>query len=154
MKKLILIGLLSAFLVACSSNDSINLDNDDYLIFGHFYGFCIGERCVETFKLTSDKLYEDANDNYASGPFDFEVLSNEKFEKVKDLTDAFPTKLLEEKEAILGCPDCADGGGIYIEYSKNGVVKSWKIDQMKNNVPAYLNDFMDAVNGKIALINK
>ncbi|MFD0990208.1 hypothetical protein ACFQ1R_08880 [Mariniflexile jejuense] len=154
MKKFIAMVLVSVFLVACSSNDSINLDNDDYLIFGHFYGFCIGESCIETFKLTNNKLYEDSIDNYASEPFDFEVLNNEKFEQVKDLIDAFPTKLLKEKEAILGCPDCADGGGIFIEYSKNGVVKRWKIDQMKYNVPEYLHAFMDAVNGKIALINK
>ena len=67
---------------------------------------------------------------------------------------AFPTKLLSEKEETLGCPDCVDGGGLYIEYSKSGTVYSWRIDQMKNNVPEYFHNFMDKVNKKITLINK
>ncbi|CAH8284828.1 hypothetical protein EV196_101186 [Mariniflexile fucanivorans] len=154
MKKIILLILVSIFIYGCSSKDEIQVYDGDYLIFGHFYGFCIGENCVEIFKLTNENLYEDSNDNYASKPFNFEVLDNAKFEAVKDLVDAFPTKLLDEKEEIIGCPDCADGGGLYIEYSKNGVVSSWRIDQMKNNVPEYLHPFMDTVNMKIALINK
>lgn len=153
MKKFILLLSLSIVIFGCSDTDSINLSDDDYLIFGHYYGFCIGEQCIETFKLTNDKLYEDTNDNYASGPFNFEALNDETYLKVKDLVDNFPTKLLDEKESVLGCPDCADGGGIYIEYAKNGVVKSWRIDQMKGNVPNYLHAFMDAINEKIAIIN-
>ena len=154
MKKYILILVLSVFIYGCSTKDDTQLNDYDYLIFGHFYGKCVGESCVEVFKLTSDKLYEDANDNYANEPFKFEILDDGKFETVKDLVDFLPEKLLTEKESTLGCPDCADGGGLYIEYSKNGEVKSWRIDQMKMNVPAYLHVFMDKVNEKISLINK
>tara|TARA_R110002049_G_scaffold37208_1_gene117452 strand:+ start:20682 stop:21146 length:465 start_codon:yes stop_codon:yes gene_type:complete len=154
MKKPILILLLSILTYSCNSDDDASLNEDDYLIFGHFYGFCVGENCIETFKLTHDKLYEDSQDNYSHETFSFEVLGNDKFEQAKDLIDYFPTKLLSEKETTIGCPDCADGGGIYIEYSKDGIVKSWRIDQMKNNIPNYLHDFMDKVNEKISLINK
>ncbi|MFG6687226.1 hypothetical protein ACGK9U_11620 [Mariniflexile sp. HNIBRBA6329] len=154
MKKAVLILLVVIYSFGCSSKNDVPVYDGDYLIFGHFYGFCLGESCIETFKLTSDTLYEDTNDQYTHESFNFEVLAGDKFEQVKDLADAFPTKLLEEKEGVLGCPDCADGGGLYIEYSKNGVVKKWKIDQMKGNVPNYLHNFMDAVNEKIALINK
>ncbi|MFI0430251.1 hypothetical protein [Mariniflexile sp. HMF6888] len=154
MEKAISIFLFSLFVYGCSSNDEIQLTKDDYLIFGHFYGYCIGEGCVEIFKLTNEKLYEDSNDNYANEPFNFEVLDTTKFEVVKDLIDYFPTKLLSEKESTLGYPDCADGGGLFIEYSRNGTVKSWKIDQIKGNVPSYLHNFMDKVNEKISLINK
>lgn len=154
MEKAISIFLLSLFVYGCSSNDEIQLTKGDYLIFGHFYGFCIGESCVETFKLTNEKLYEDSNDNYANEPFNFEVLDTTKFEAVKDLIDYFPTKLLSEEESTLGCPDCADAGGLFIEYSRNGTVKSWRIDQIKGNVPSYLHNFMDKVNEKISLINE
>ncbi|MBP0905703.1 hypothetical protein ACFSKN_16310 [Mariniflexile gromovii] len=154
MKKVILILLASIFIYGCSSKDNVKVYDADYLIFGHFYGFCIGESCIETFKLTSDTLYEDTNDQFAHASFNFEALDDAKFEAVKDLVDAFPTKLLEEEKTTFGCPDCADGGGLYIEYSKNGVVKKWRIDKMKYNVPEYLYPFMDAVNDKIALINK
>lgn len=153
MKKLTLFYLFSILLLGCSSDNDIQLNDGDYLIFGHFYGFCIGENCVEIFKLTRENLYEDSNDNYANEPFNFKKLSNNKFELTKDLIGFFPSELLSEKETILGCPDCADGGGIYIEYSKDGEVKSWRIDQIKENVPSYLHNFMDKVNTKISLIN-
>ena len=154
MRKSIFYFLLLILISACTTQDETALNEGDYLIFGHFYGFCVGESCVEIFKLTNDKLYEDSNDNYAMEPFNFEELGHDKFEQAKDLINYFPEKLLTEKESIIGCPDCADGGGLYIEYSKNGVVKSWRIDQMKMNVPTYLHDFMDKVNGKISIINK
>ena len=154
MKKPALILLLSIFIYSCSSEDTPNLNENDYLIFGQFYGFCVGETCVETFKLTHTKLYEDTLDNYSVTPLNFEALGNDKFELVKDLDTYFPENLLTEKEGDIGCPDCSDGGGVFIEYSKNGIVKSWRIDQFKHNIPTYLHDFMDKVNEKITLINK
>ena len=54
MKKLLLIGLI---LAACQQDDTIESESDlDYIIFGHFYGKCIGERCVEMYKLTDQFL--------------------------------------------------------------------------------------------------
>ena len=153
MKKLLLIFIVAMLLFGCSSSNDIKLNDNDYLIFGHFYGFCLGENCIELFKLTNDKLYEDTLDNYNGSPVNFEELSNEKFEQVKDLIDALPTILLTDTEEVFGCPDCADGGGLHIEYSKNGHIRRWRIDQVKANVPYFLHDFMDAVNEKISLIN-
>ena len=153
MKKYIVVFLLSCYLFGCSSDEGKQTNEDDYLIFGHFYGFCVGESCVEIFKLTDLKLYEDTEDNYTLEAFNFVEKENEKFNLVKDLTDYFPTALLTEKESVFGCPDCSDGGGVFIEYSKNGIKKSWRIDQFEENVPEYLHDFMDKVNEKISLIN-
>lgn len=154
MKKLIYLVLLSLFIFSCSPDDGMPNENFDYIIFGHFYGFCLGETCIETFKLDSEQLYEDIEDNYSGGPFNFKILDHTKFEIAKDIINFLPAKLLSETNATLGCPDCTDGGGFFIEYSKNGKVKSWKIDRIKNNVPSYLHDFMDKVNDKIKLINK
>ena len=58
------------FLSACNSDDDAAHANPEYLIFGHFFGECIGEGCVEIFKLDADKLYEDSNDIYP-GQSDF-----------------------------------------------------------------------------------
>lgn len=155
MKKLFLILLSPILIFSCSSDDSpISLDEIDYLIFGHFYGECFGEGCIETFKLTSEKLFEDTLDNYNGEPLNFEELDNDKFEQVKDLANSFPKSLLSESENFIGCPDCSDGGGIFIVYSKNGIKKSWRIDQFKTNIPDYLHDFIDNVNEKISLINE
>lgn len=153
MKKYIFLFVLSIVLCGCSSDDGKPSNENDYLIFGHFYGFCFGEECIEIFKLTNTKLYEDTEDSYALNNFNFEEKENEKFNLVKDLVDFIPEDLLSEKDDVTGCPDCSDGGGIYIEYSKNGIIKSWRIDNFKQNIPEYLHDFMDKVDEKISLIN-
>ena len=123
------------------------------MIFGHFYGKCKGENCVETFKLTDKGLFEDTIDDRNGQNMKFIQLENEKFLQVKDLVDFFPSQLLNEKKTTIGCPDCADGGGLFIQYSENGNVKSWRIDQEKDNVPRYLHIFIDKVNEKIKMIN-
>ena len=141
------------FLFSCNKKCDLELAQNDFLIFGHFYGECFGEGCVETFKLTCDKLFEDLNDNYSGTDFNFIELENDVFEQVEDLIDYFPNQLLSESEATLGCPDCADQGGLLIQYSENGTLQSWRIDQSQSSVPDYLHEFMAKVNEKIYLIN-
>ncbi len=153
MKKLVFLGLILMSVISCSSDDGIELNETNFLVFGHFYGECGGEGCIETFKLTGTSLFEDTNDNYVGIDFNFIKLTNEKFEAVKDLVDFFPNELLTSSETTFGCPDCADGGGLFIQYSKNGVIRNWSIDQSKSNVPNFLHNFMDKVNEKIQLIN-
>lgn len=156
MKKIILGILTIGILLSCNSDDDneININEQNFLIFGHFYGECDGEECIETFKLTDKSLFEDTVDDYNGQNMEFIELENDAFEKVKNLTDYFPNQLLNQNETVFGCPDCADGGGLFIQYSENGNVKSWRIDQVKANVPNYLHNFMDKVNEKIALINE
>ncbi len=152
----LLTGLI--LITACNKPDDAKLSHSDYLVFGHFIGECVGERCIEIFKLENDKLYEDRNDNYPwykdfyKGNYD--LLSSEKFEKVKDLIDFFPDSLLLENATLIGQPDVTDGGGLYVEYNFNGINKFWLIDQIKTNVPDYLHPFIDKVNEKIELINQ
>jgi hypothetical protein len=155
MKKIVVIFSLIGILISCNNDDdSIEINEQNFLIFGHFYGMCFGEECVETFKLTDKKLFEDTIDDYLGQNLEFVELENDKFNKVKNLVDFFPNQLLNDNETVFGCPDCADGGGLFIQYSDNGTVKSWRIDQNKDNVPSYLHNFIDKVNGKIGLINK
>jgi hypothetical protein len=130
--------------------------NDNYLVFGHFYGECVGEQCVEKFKLTSDKIYEDTNDVYPGvtplTPPNYVQLTNEKFLASQDLMNFFPNSLLAEINTTIGMPDASDGGGLYIEYHFNGIHKTFLIDQFKINVPSNYHTFMDKVNEKIALM--
>lgn len=157
MKKLILILSIVGVLLSCEKTDKVDngitLNESNFLIFGHFYGECGGEGCVETFKLTDENVFEDTIDDYSGQNLDFTELSNEKFELVKDLKDAFPNQLLSASETTFGCPDCADGGGLFIQYSDKGTIKSWRVDQNKDNVPSYMRNFIDEVNEKIALLN-
>jgi len=154
MFKMVTLLLILGMLISCyDADDDLVLNGNSFLVFGHFYGECSGEGCVETYKLTDASLYEDILDDYSGSHQEFVELENTKFEQVKDVIDFFPNRLLNEQEPILGCPDCADGGGIFIQYSIDGTIKSWRIDQTLNNVPEYLHEFIEKVNEKIALIN-
>jgi len=152
MKRLLLISLVLLMLFSCKKSDD-ELKHDDYLIFGHFYGFCVGEECVEMYKITESKLYEDSKDLYSLDAFDFVELPAEKFDLVSDLTAELPQNLIESPDSTFGCPDCADQGGIYIEYRKNDVVQKWKIDNDNTPLPGYLQEFKAKVKTKIELIN-
>lgn len=154
IKNLFLTLATVLFLFSCTNDDGLSMGEQDFLIFGHFNGECFGEGCIETFKLTNKQLFEDTIDDYRGQSLDFVPLGNEKFEQVKDLIDFFPNQLLYQNKTVFGCPDCADGGGLFIQYSKNGFIKSWRIDQMQRNVPDYLHNFMNKVNDKIRIINE
>lgn len=130
--------------------------NSNYIIFGHFYGECVGEACIEKFKLTATNIYEDTNDVYPGTnvltPPNYVLLTNEKFLETQDLMSFFPNSLLAENNTTIGMPDASDGGGLYIEYHFNGIHKTFLIDQFKINVPTNYHAFMDKVNEKIALL--
>lgn len=147
---------LMVFLLTSCKKDNREFSNSDYILFGHFYGECMGEQCIEIFKLKIDKLYEDTNDHYPnSNDFydgNFIQLSEQKFSATRDLSSSFPADLLNESTTVFGSPDAADGGGLYVEYASNGVRKFWLFDQNKNNVPTTYHDFMDKINDKIDLL--
>lgn len=151
MKQIVYILLLSLGIYSCSSDDANSTDGD-YLIFGSYYGMCGGDGCVLTYKLTNEALFEDTTKDYSGTDFSFIPMEQDEFEAVKDLMDHFPSELLNVNEDFIGCPDCADQGGLFIEYSKNGITDNWRIDQFKNNVSEYLHPFMDKVNEKIDLL--
>jgi hypothetical protein len=161
MKQFILIQIFIVFtLFSCDKkNEEIitaqNQSCENYIVFGHFYGECGGETCVERFKLTSTKIFEDTSDIYPSNntftPI-YVQLPNAKFIAAQDLMSFFPNELLNETNPVIGMPDYSDGGGIYIDYNFNGVHKYWLIDQFKQNVPENYHAFMDKVNEKISLM--
>lgn len=152
------LGVFMFFLFGSCSKDStgpIQSVDNNYLIFGHYYGFCQGETCIETYKLTSSSLYEDLADDYSKSlPFQFMELSNNQFLKVDDLMDYFPDDLRSQSDTTFGCPDCVDQGGLYIELVENGVSQKWRVDNDKFRVQVYLHAFMDSIHSRIELINQ
>lgn len=141
----------SFFFISCEKEDEPG-KSEEVLTFGHFYGFCGGEECIEIFRLDGNTLQEDTLDNYPSATFyagKFVQLSSDKFNLTKDLLDHFPPKLLTEQDTVLGIPDAGDWGGYYVEYKKEGIHRMWLLDKMKDNVPADYHDFMDRMNDKI-----
>ena len=153
--KRILIALL--ILSACEDESKKAETTADYIVFGHFYGECGGEQCVEIFKLTKDQLFEDSNDTYPSSDHvyngNFHSLDQQKFELVKDLVNHIPQDLLSVTDKVIGAPDAGDWGGIYFEISHDGEHKYWLIDKMEGNLPEYLRPFVEEIGSSISAIN-
>jgi hypothetical protein len=156
MKQRIFTFCLLIIITASCRKDKDKLSSFDYLIFGHFYGECFGEQCIEIFKLEQNQLLEDTTDIYPNSTSfyngKYKLLSQQKFDSARDLVNFFPAELLTEPDTVIGQPDAGDWGGLYIEYSDNGKRKFWLLDQMKSNVPSKYHTFIDKVNEKIKLI--
>lgn len=157
----IIVCMLTLILTAsCDKNDekSVILQLDDleydYLIFGWFHNMCVGESCNVAYKLGKDKLLKAIDPDFRVDDFKAKYikLSQKEFEQAKDLIDYFPSRLLKERETVFGCPDCADGGGLYIEYNFNGVRRFWSIDKTKTDLPNEFLTFFAIVDEKIALL--
>ncbi len=156
MKQLIFALCLLTIAISSCKKDNVISSTSDYLIFGHFYGECSGEKCIEIFRLEQNQLFEDTKDVYPySTSFyngNYILLSQKKFIDASDLLNFFPSDLLLEPKTVIGQPDAGDWGGLYIEYNYNGTRKFWLLDQMKSNVPSKYHNFIDKVNEKIKLI--
>ena len=144
------------FLQSCVNEDEFILQSGDYLLFGHFYGECFGEDCIEIFRIEDKVLYEDKSDNYPTGSDgysgDFVMLDQELYNKVSDIVLAVPAELSNTESGRIGCPDCADGGGVYLEVRQDGESQYWLIDQNLNEIPEFLHTLVKKVNEKVALL--
>ncbi len=141
----------------CNKDDDANPPADfEYFLFGHFYGFCHGEQCIEIFKIENGKLYEDTNDIYPRYDEAYEgeyiLLDAAKYELVKNLPDKMPEALFAETQTVIGQPDAGDWGGFYAEIQRDGELQWWLIDTMKDNLPEYLHDFTDELQAAVTLL--
>ena len=149
---LIFVGLIS-----CENSSESNDPKNITLIFGDFYGFCIGEQCIDIYKLENGSLWEDTTDiNPLIQPDaerKFKKLPQDLYKKTKDLISYLPEKLLQESAHTFGNPDSRDQGGLYIKYTDKNMDNYWMIDQDKGNIPEWLHEFHMIVNEKIMIID-
>jgi len=157
-KALIALIFSLAIFDSCQKHEEDPEQNPEYILFGHFYGFCVGEQCVEIFKLTEDGLFEDDTDQYPNRDKIYEgnykKLGDDKYQLVKSLFEQIPSQLLNEKDTVIGAPDASDGGGIYFAIKDGNGTRFWLIDQFEHNIPEYLKPFKQQVNNSISLINE
>ncbi len=157
----ITIQFIIAFFVvlvsACDRNPA-GFSGNSYLVFGHFYGECFGELCVEIFKIQNEQLYEDTLDNYPTVSnlphvTDYRQRSSDEYDKIKHLQVLIPELLFEESSILIGQPDAGDWGGFYVETDQSGEKRYWLIDKMKSNIPEYLYEFTDSLDAAISGLN-
>ena len=159
MTRILLFASSMLLVIACSKQNEQPLTEEmEYIIFGHFYGFCMGEECIEIFKLTGQALYEDTSDTYPRWDRHYEgnfvKLDQKQFELVKSLGQHIPEELLDSQDTVFGSPDAADGGGIYFAIKTSEQSRFWIIDQMDKNIPEYLKPLKSRINESIGLINQ
>ncbi len=127
---------------SCSEKSEPYEPSSSSLVFGHFYGMCWGEYCVETFLLDDAHLYEDTVDHYMGDSFDFVQLSEEKYQIAKVLLDDFPAELMHATDSVYGCPDCYDQGGILLKYMISGTeTRTFILDNNQAALPSYLDSY-------------
>ena len=130
------------------------ISDTDYLIFGTFYGECIGEGCIELFKIEDGSLYEDTVDLYPNGRDQYEgsfiELSSDMYEKVKELAIEIPEFIWDIETGTYGCPDCSDGGGVFILIKQGDATKAWTLDNFLNGIPEPLHEVVNKVQAAVA----
>ncbi len=132
-------------LLAGFSCDKSNSGTINSLSFGTAHGMCAGD-CAIFFKIEGDKIYPDSSLRYSdfgSLVFAATPLSNEKYLLAKELKDSFPVYLLKNVNQTIGCPDCADQGGIHIEVRQNETVKFWHIDTDTSKQPVEIRRYIE-----------
>jgi len=144
--KYIVFGFTAIFLALCSKEVKPEQTEVDYLIFGRYFGHCLGEECVNIYKLTGNALYKDTSKAFVMTDFEFVPMDQSDFEVAGSLIQQLPAQLLKSTESFFGCPDCHDQGGMYIALSTNEEIRTWRIDTDKRKVPGYLHHYMNQVN--------
>ena len=126
---LLLIVILTATTSCKKDSFMLELAPTDYLIFGEYFGECIGN-CVTLYKIEDGQLYLDDVDYGPPTeiPFLEAPLAPEKYEAARNIVDFFPNELLQSDRRRYGCPDCHDQGGIYLELFQEGQRHIWFID--------------------------
>lgn len=152
-----LFSLLTISFAGCVDKDeAINTEgNSQYAIVGSYYGMCIGDECIKYVMVVGDKVYELKNISASQdGPISYSghvELPADKAELFKNLPSSIPSQLYSITEKVIGCPDCADGGGTYIETTIDGTKRYWYIDNTINE-PEYLKEWIGQVNEKIRVL--
>lgn len=153
MKKFMLAMLV---LISCvDDGPKEQLVTAEGIIFGHFFGECIGDKCVVMFMLTDEAVFRATNNSYPSSASGFEGtykrMGNANFDKVKGLRTQIPGSLFSAP-TVVGMPDYADGGGLYFEMTVDGERRFWLIDKTRQNVPEELHPFMAQIEQAIAAL--
>lgn len=141
--------ILAALMLCAGCKKEKDEPNIEYLTFGKANGLCWTE-CATFFKVEDNAVYADSMMNYTGTlQFQSDALANDKYLLAKPLQDNFPTYLTDNPNQTIGCPDCADQGGIYITRKVNGITSYWNIDTQTGAQPleirAYLQQMVSVI---------
>lgn len=147
MKKVLILAFcISMF--GCSKK--ISLQSDEYFAFGTARGFCAGN-CANFYLIKNGQIFPDDMYYYHDSlTFKTTPLSNEKYLLATQLINNFPDYLKNNPNKIIGCPDCADQGRIYIEQKSNGRKYYWHIDTNVESQPGEIKEYISQLKDIVA----
>ena len=157
MRSIPILFVLSSQLVGGCSEDPVgSLGPDEYVVFGDFYGECLGEGCIDIFKIQDGRVFEDTLDRYPTAsrlPHEtaFVEISDDPYEALSQIFSEIPTDLFSEDRTVIGQPDAGDWGGYYLETKLDGQTRYWLIDKMEENLPSDLRPFAMELDEAISL---
>lgn len=141
--------LLFVLFLGCKKDPIVQVAPDRF-IFGSAYGECIGD-CARLFKLENQKLFPDdgvvhLSYNSDDHPFQSQDLAADKVALAESLLAQLPAGLMNETEAVIGCPDCHDQGTIFIETKTGDAVRRWYIDPDSEQYGSFCDSVRTTVN--------
>lgn len=155
---LLLSALTSITAPGCSDEFENLTEPDQYVIFGDFYGECIGRGCIDIFKLEDERVFADTLDRYPSAStlphtVSFVPVTGVDADEVRNLIGRLPAALFDESDIVIGQPDAGDWGGFYLETNVAGKTRFWIIDKMEDNLPSYLREYVERLDEAILLLD-
>ena len=141
---LLIVCALSIF--SCGTEEEKGLCDSpegDQLIFGTYYGECIGN-CTFLFKIENCEVFEDDMEWFYGEDLKFkpDALTNDEYLIAEEALNKFPNDLWNEQvDSVFGIPDAYDQGGIFIQKITNGELKSWNLDTNEEVLPTYLAEY-------------
>ena len=146
---IVLIAIAFILLSSCGEDKPTGTYFDrNYIVFGSFYGECIGNNCVKMYKIENGVLSGDHSEFYVWNSFyegSFFTMPQSEYDLVKKIINYIPPSLLVEPQGNIGSPNSHDQGGLYLELNVNYSRKFWKIDMDTIAIPHYLIPITDTI---------
>ncbi len=148
-----LILLLSVMTLSCSDQD---VNENDYLVFGTYYGFCIGN-CTNIYKIENGQLFKDKLERPIIEDLSFhsDPLPKNKFHIAQQLLKDLPDYFMNNKGDTLGCPNCGDQGSYIVEIRNQFGLQRFIIDPWIDPVEySEVRIFMDKIDDVLIKITQ
>ncbi|MBS1624805.1 MAG: hypothetical protein JST83_12335 [Bacteroidetes bacterium] len=142
--------LLTGLLASCVRSTPASYDGEikepavipAVYVFGASFGEC-GSNCVHSYRLVKGGTYTyllaSSLDHFAREPDSFAIMITDTnlLAKAISFFSTIPAEFTDSTGPVrFGCPDCTDGGALYLSISKTGVAQENVIDPHLEYRPA------------------
>lgn len=144
-----------------SSNTAASKENVQHIVFGRYCGFC-NSNCARLYKIdiANEKLFIDSSDSFKKDygktlSFPSTPAPASQYKALEEVVSRIPDSLfLAPNEERFGCPDCADGCGIFFEIQTPAYRKYFYIDYQTEQLEGYIKPFGEYLKKKIVELEK